>query len=113
MIIRIDSCSDWDCALDFYPAKPITVSYRFVKTLEELKELVKGDRVWPALIDNYEKWLKDYEIVADLGYIVFYNGGRIERIVGIHLYYSTWLKRPELRVAEIAKFTSEFFEDDD
>jgi hypothetical protein len=114
MNIRIDSCSRWDCEIDFFPLKLIDVIYRYVENLEKLKELVKGDMVWPALIDNYEKWLKDYKGVVDLGYLVFFNkGGKIERIVGIHIYYSAFARRPILRLVEIAEFRSESFDDDD
>jgi len=114
MKMGIESCSAWDCVIDFYPSTlTIGYSYRYVESLEKLKELVKSDRVWPALLDNYEKWLKNYKIVADLGYIVFYNGSKIERIVGIHIYHSVWTEKPMLRLVEIAEFKSESFDDDD
>jgi hypothetical protein len=114
MKVRIDSCSRWDCEIDFFPPKPLNISYQYVESLEKLKELVKSDMVWPAKIHNYEKWMKNYKIVADLGYVIFYgDGGKIARIVGVHLFHSTWLERPELRIVEIAEFVPEFFDDDD
>jgi hypothetical protein len=79
-----------------------------------LEEELKNDRVWPARIERFERWLKNYTIIADLGYIAFYNEEKeIERIIGIHIYYSVWLKRPLLRVADITEFTVEVEEEED
>ena len=74
---------------------------------------VMDSGVWIAKLDNFEKWLKAYRNVIDLGYLVFYENGKIERIINIHIHYSVWLERPAVRFAEIAEFTSEFEEDED
>jgi hypothetical protein len=110
--IRIDYCSYGSCAIDFFAERPLRINYRYFASINELKEELRNDRAWPPKVERFEKWLKEYDVIADLGYLVFYNEGKIERIINIHLYYSTWLKRPVLRVAEIAEFTVEPEEDD-
>jgi hypothetical protein len=110
--IRIDYCSYGSCAVDFFEGL-LQIGYHYVDNLEALKKKLENDaKVWLPKIERFEKWLKEYDIIADLGYLIFYRKGKIERIIGIHLYYSVWLKRPILRVADISEFTVEDEEDD-
>jgi hypothetical protein len=112
--VRIDYCSYGSCAVDFFDAKPLQINYRYFASLNELKEELRNDRVWPPKVERFEKWLKAYDVVADLGYLVVYNKERrAERIINIHIYYSVWLRRPVLRVADISEFTIEVEEEED
>jgi hypothetical protein len=116
MNIRIDYCSPGSCAIDLFEPQLLPIEYKYYSSKDELKEALmeNGDyRVWLPKIERFEKWLKAYDVVADLGYLVFYGKeGRVERIVNIHVYHSIWLRRPMLRVADISEFGPEPGEED-
>jgi hypothetical protein len=116
--IRIDYCSPDSCALDFFEARLLQIDYQYFNNLDALKKKLENsdsfNKVWLTRIERFEKWLKTYDVIADLGYLVFYNKERrVERIVNIHMYYSVWLKRPLLRVSDITEFTVEVEEEED
>jgi hypothetical protein len=115
MKIQISYHSGDSVELDF-ETRLRKMDYKYFAKVDELKAMLEksGDRKWIPRLDNFERWLKNYKGVIDLGYIVLLNEkGEIERIINIHLHYSVWLQRPAIRISEIAEFVSEWFEDED
>lgn len=117
MNIRVDYCAFYACVVDLGDWKPTPqhITYQYVRTLDDLKKMLKEEdrMIWLPRVYEFEKWLKEYEVVADLGYLIFIKQNRIERIVNIHIFYSKWVNRPQIRLVEIAEFISEIEEEDD
>jgi hypothetical protein len=99
-------CGSWECDVDFADLKetPPGVTITYIESLDELNRTIKDDMVWPPKVARFLRWLRNYKVIRDLGYVIVRRNGRIERILAINMFYSVWLKRPALKVVDISSF---------